>query len=184
MTPPTIPISPRPAGRLAARQARRRWPELDHELLDQILAAVPAARPRHDRRRVLDAWAALEQAEPTDLALSEHLETELSPDERSVLAIRAARMVPRPLAAPALGRPPEELARLEAAAAVKAVALTLAYHEAMICEPAALAEADSPGARRDAVRGHLATCRSCRAEFAARVAHVLRHAGGLAATGR
>ena len=62
-------------------------------------------------------------------------------------------------------------------AAAKAVELTLAFHEEMICEPAALAQADGPEARREAVRGHVAGCRSCRAEFAARVAVVLRHAG-------
>jgi hypothetical protein len=165
----------RPVGEAAPRSCK-----LDRELLDEILGAIGSTGPRLDRRRVLEAWAKIDRAEPADVALAEHLEADLTTEESQAIALRAARMVPRALAARALGRSEAELAELEAAAAGKAAALTLSYHEDMICEPAALAQADSPQQRTEAVQGHISACRWCRAEFGARVAVVLRHAGALA----
>jgi len=87
--------------------------------------------------------------------------------------------MPAGLAAQALGLSVEELLEHEGSARAKATELTLAFHEEMICEPAALAEADSPEARLEAVTAHVAGCRACRAEFGARVKQVLRSAGEL-----
>ena len=174
---------PGAAGMRITTGGRPRSPELDRELLDRLLSAAGASRPRLERRRVLEAWSQIERVEPSDVALAEHLESGLGEQELRVIELRVTRMVPRKLAAQALGISEDELAQLEDSACVKATELSLAFHEEMICEPAALAEADTPEARRSAVREHVASCRSCRAEFAARVALVLRHAGSLAPPG-
>ena len=153
--------------------------ELDRELLAHILAPITTSRRKLHRGRVLDAWSALAHVEPTDVALAEHLDAALTVPERRVVALRVTRMLPRALAARGLSLSAAELDELEAAASAKASELTLAFHEEMICEPAALAMAHTPPARVDAVREHLDGCRGCRAEFVARVAHVMRHAGSL-----
>jgi hypothetical protein len=187
-------------------RARARYPELDPELVEQLceeaVAAVadrvlPDLRRRllaghvklaqlasghvalYDRQLLLTAPPRSEAVLPADHALAEHLHAVLDEDELLVAAVRGARKVPSRIAARALNLGPAELRELERSGLAKAAEMTLAYHENMICEPAALSQADTPAQRSPAVQAHLEFCRSCNSEFWDRAALVLAHAGSM-----
>src|SRR5439155_26575479 len=89
-------------------------------------------RARRDHARALAALTGTAAEEPGDTALAEHLAATL--DSPGALGDADSSMI------------------------AVAVELTLAYHESMICEPAALAQALDPHDRADAVHGHTRAC--------------------------
>jgi hypothetical protein len=186
-------------------RARNRYGQLDDGLLEQLVATaassvqergfadersreiaahVTVARlagshiARIDRTRLLGGPVAI-VADPPELALSQHVHGRLTPEELLATALLVTRRLPPRLCARALNLTVGELHELERSGREKARELTLAYHEDLICEPAALAHADRPALRAAAVREHLASCRSCRSELEDRVRVVLAHAGAL-----
>ena len=120
------------------------------------------------------------EASLSDGALAEHLHAQLTPDELRVVELVAGQGVSVRQAAATLALTEADVADLQSAAESKAIELTLAFHDDMICEPAALAEAGSDEERLSAVAEHVKRCRSCRVEFGDRVATVVRRAGELA----
>jgi hypothetical protein len=118
------------------------------------------------------------EASLSDIALAEHLHAQLTPEEERVVELMARGLSARQVAA-TVELSVERVAEVETDAEEKAIQLTLAFHDDMICEPAALAQADGPAERIDAVAEHVRRCRPCRVEFGERIATVLRHAGEL-----
>jgi hypothetical protein len=196
-----------PSELLLAR-GRFRYPELDAELVARLAEEAAAAASERDlpdqRRRMLAGHVKLAQLAsselalldqrvlltvppragaivPADLALAEHLHAALDEEELLAAALRAARKIPKRVAARALNLSPAELRDLESAGMEKSARMTLDYHESMICEPAALSEVDKPALRTRAVQQHLEFCRTCNSEFWERAALVLAHAGAMLA---
>jgi hypothetical protein len=205
MTTSTIHIPPLAREPLLER-ASARYPEIEAELLAQLTeTAAASVEPRGlpdlssrqtaahvtisrlasshiaklDRGRLITAAPMIDSVEPADIALAEHLDPLLTREELLAAALRFARALPARAAASALNLTVSELKELEESAWNKAAELTLAYHEDMICEPAALSGADRPDLRVSAVREHISTCRSCRSEFNERVGLVLAHTGAM-----
>lgn len=157
---------------------QRRRATAGHVKLAQLASAHLA---QVDQRLLLTAAPRLDAIVPADLALAEHLHAALEEETLLAAALRAARKVPSRVAARALNLAPDELRDLERAGMAKAAEMTVAYHESMICEPAAMSQADKPAMRTRAVQQHLEVCRSCNAEFWERVELVLAHAGSMLA---
>jgi hypothetical protein len=166
------------AERVSARRVAR---EDDRRIAAHIALAELAAErltPRAGHEPLI-AHHAVDPGEPAERALAEHLHARLEPEMLLAVALRATCGVPERMAAEALHLTLGELRRVEELARRDAEALTLPYHDEFICEPADLAGLASSAAVTDAVRRHLARCRSCRREFAQRVWHVLGEAGAL-----
>lgn len=164
----------------AQRVDARRWErEADRDIAAHVALAICAARELGPPRgRVpLVAHPALDDGEPADRALAEHVHERLAPEVRVAVALRATCAVPSRLAADALQLTGPELRRMEEIARHEAEALTLPYHDEFICEPADLAGLASSAAVTAAVRQHLSRCRTCRREFGDRVWQVLGHVG-------
>jgi hypothetical protein len=203
-TTTTLPIS----AEVLLSRGRFRYPELDADLVAQLAEEAAAAVNERDlpdqRRRVLvghvklallasehlaqvdqrlllTAAPRLDAIVPADHALAEHLHAALDEETLLAAAVRKARKVPFRIAARALNLAVDELRDLERAGMETAAQMTLGYHESMICEPAALSQADRPGLRTMAVQQHLEVCRPCNREFWERAEHVLAHAGAMLA---
>lgn len=201
-TTPTLPIA---AEQLLSR-GRFRYPELDADLVAQLAeqaAAEANGRDLPDQRRralaghvklallaserlaevdqrlLLTAAPRLDAIVPADHALAEHLHAALDEETLLAAAVRKARKVPFRVAARAMNLAVDELRDLEHAGMETAAQMTLGYHESMLCEPAALSQADKPALRAMAVQQHLEVCRPCNSEFWERAAHVLAHAGAM-----
>lgn len=118
---------------------------------------------------------------PADVALGEYLYGILDYEELLFAALSAARGLTQGHTARLLNLETIDIRRLDAAARRKASELTIAYYDEQICEPAALARADRPAARTEAIRVHLEKCGKCRREFEARAWAVLRESGRMVA---
>jgi hypothetical protein len=199
---PTLPIS----AELLLSRGRFRYPELDVDVVAQLAEEAAAAANERDfpdqRRRavaghvqlaqlasahlaqvdqriLLTAALRLEAIVPADHALAEHLHASLDEETLLAAALRRSRRVPFRVAARALNLATDELRDLERTGMEKAAQLTLGFHESMLCEPAALSQADKPALRTLAVQQHLEVCGRCNSEFWERAAHVLAHAGAM-----
>jgi hypothetical protein len=189
-------------------RATRRYGMLDHDLLSQIAETAmtfSAERPLPDQlEQALVANATVARlagshlarldpeglstagelaapGNPADVALGEHLYGVLDYEELLFAALSAARKLTQGHTARLLNLEAIEIRRLEETARAKAAELTLAYYDEQICEPAALARADRPAARTEAVREHLERCSRCRREFDKRAWAVLAESGRMVA---
>jgi hypothetical protein len=169
------------AGAAAASVADRRLPEREDLMIaGHVTMATLAGERLADRGGpILASRPAIESGAPDELALAEHLQTRLEPEERLAITLLATCGLRSRTAAAALNLTRSELRRLERHARDEAERHVLAHHDELICEPAELVWTNSPAAVGDAVRGHLARCRSCRREFGHRVWLVLGQAGRL-----
>jgi hypothetical protein len=162
-----------PGGQITAYNGEPADGGADHELAGpQAGEAVAAGRGPSPAEQ-----AAGDAGDNLDATLGEYLLDELAPHEQQVVAAIYAHRRSERQTARELDLPAHAVRALRTEARAKAREQTLPFAESMLCEPAALAQAHTPAARREAVADHVSSCRACRAEFEQRVDRVLAAAG-------